>query len=152
MPNAYDQFDRAEQLEEVAARIYRALAERFAADPQAQSMFLRLESEELQHALRIRLLRSQYAREQRLFTGVVLELGLADALLAEGQVILRLVASAAPLTLGEARLLMARLEDRFAAVHADALAGLGDPGLRRFFAALAEQDREHRALLAATAG
>ncbi|HEY3352734.1 MAG TPA: hypothetical protein VGQ83_05765 [Polyangia bacterium] len=148
MATAYDSFSAAEQLEELAACIYRLLARQFAADPAAQGLFSRLEAEEQQHALRIRLLRSQYATAPRTTNTIVLDLDLLEGARREGETLYRLLtAPGREPTLAEARRLAVQLEERFAAAHADTMARNADPALKGFFEALARQDREHAALL-----
>ena len=63
----YDTLTRAEKIERVSSEIYTRLAESFAGDPSVSTMFQEFAREEVQHAARIHLLRSQYQSSPGLF-------------------------------------------------------------------------------------
>jgi rubrerythrin len=136
------------RVEQLAARIYRILAERFADDAKASAMFGRLAEEERQHELRIEMLAETLVRRPELDRALVLDLDKTERALAEGEALAAVLESPRPRPpLARARRLAAQLEGRFARVHADQLAAQSDPELREFFRVFVAQDREHAALL-----
>jgi rubrerythrin len=143
-----EQLDLAIRIENVAAGIYQVLAERFADEPEARALFLRLEQEERQHALRIEMLGMALARRPELEGRRVLDVEQMLKALRDGEdVATALAAPGSRLPLDRARRLAAQLEERFAAVHAEQLASVGEPSLRDLFAIFVAQDRGHAALL-----
>jgi rubrerythrin len=146
--SAYPFFDVAEKLELACAEIYQALAELFEAQPAARELFRKLADEERQHASRVRLLAARYRHDARLFGGVETFADRLAPLLAEALAVRdRIRAGAWVADLEIVRGELVDLEDRFQAAHAQVIAGLGDPGLRRFFEQMAAQDDAHRELL-----
>jgi rubrerythrin len=143
----YQLFEKAERIEEICAEAYHLLADQFSDDPEARDLFLRLETEELQHASRVRLLAARYRHDSRLLGAAVDAAGL-DRMLAEANEVLLAIRrrSFAP-TAGQACARAAELEERFARAHAELIASEGHPALREFFTRLAAQDRGHQELL-----
>jgi rubrerythrin len=151
MATSFDCFFAAEQVEDLASRIYRFVARQLAAQPEAERLFSRLADEEVQHGLRVRMLRTQYATDARRLKNVVLDYAAIEGARREGEMLLHLLTSSRePLTFAEARRLAIELEETFALVHAQQMAQCADPDLKAFFEALARQDREHVALLRET--
>jgi rubrerythrin len=144
-----EQLDLAIQVEKTAARIYAALAERFAESSEASAMFARLEQEEHQHALRIEMLGTVLARRPELQFTPVLDVRRMQRALRDGEDVAVLVADRnrrLPLTF--ARQLAAQLEEKFASVHAEQLTSISEPSLHELFSIFVAQDHEHAALLA----
>lgn len=146
MASTYLLLEKAEQIEALAERLYRVLAERF--DGEANLLFRRLADEEAQHAARIRLLAARYRHDRRLVASMDFDLGLLDRLFVEAEGALATVVGGAwdgdP---AAARRAAVELEQRFCLVHAQVLSSAGHPELRAFFAQLAVQDRAHQELL-----
>lgn len=150
MGSTFQLFEKAEQLEIACAAIYRALAQKFEADPEGRDLFLRLEAEEQQHAARIRLLSARYQHDSKLLEVAAVAAHHLDELLAEARAVLSQVASGAwgaslEVVKGE----LAELEERFSAAHAHVIASSANPALKAFFEQLAQQDQGHRELLRA---
>jgi rubrerythrin len=147
--DVYLKFDKAEQVERVAAKLYRQLAERFSATKATADTLSQLAAEEDQHAMRVRMLRDRYAKHPSAFEEVPLDLALMDELLAEAELLAQLFAREPfTLTVAEAREFMIKLEQRFASAHAQSMAVSATTELSTFFEALAKGDREHAKLLA----
>ena len=148
MGSAYPFFDAAERLELACAEIYQALAERFGDPPAARELFRRLADEERQHASRVRLLAARYRHDPKLLGGTETVAARLEPLVAEALGIRdRIRAGDWGADLEVVRGELADLEDRFQAAHAQVIAALADPGLRRFFEQMAAQDDAHRELL-----
>ncbi len=148
MGSTFQLFEKAEQLEIVCAGIYRALAQKFQADPQAHDLFQRLEAEEQQHAARIRLLSARYQHDSRLLEAAAVAAHHLDELVGEARAVLAQVASGArSASLEVVKGELAELEERFSAAHAHVIASTANPGVRTFFEQLAQQDKAHEALL-----
>ena len=148
MPSAYPFFETAERLEETCALIYEALSERFQSHAAASELFRRLAAEERQHATRVRLLAARYRHDSRLFESVDMAGSGMEGMLAEAKATLERIragawASDLELVRGE----LVDLEDRFQAAHAEVIAALADPELKKFFSSMAAQDEGHRRLL-----
>lgn len=135
---------KSEELELLAAEIYRALAERFASDAEHRSLFERLEKEELQHAARVNMLASHYLRDRKKFAELPIDVTALDDALARGKTLLERVPT---LSLVQAILECAGAEKAFASAHAEVLAKNSIPMLGSFFEKLAAADREHAKLL-----
>jgi rubrerythrin len=137
--------ESAEQLELLAAELYRLAAARFSTDAEAKSLFERLHAEEMQHAYRIRTLRSQSSKDSKLARGLALDpvrLGEALRLGEEAKDQIRQA-----LSLAGALAHLLSLEKAFCLAHAETVTAEADPRLQSFFAALARQDTEHCRLL-----
>lgn len=148
MASAYPFFDTACRLEEACAEIYEALALQFEADAQARELFRRLALEERQHASRVRLLAARYRHDSKLFDSVKMAANTLDALLVDARGVLERVRAGAWATDLEAvRSEMVDLEARFQSAHAEVIAALADPALKKFFESMAAQDEGHRRLL-----
>jgi rubrerythrin len=148
LPSAYPLFETAERLEDACALIYDALAERFRSDPSASELFRRLAGEERQHANRVRLLAARYRHDSKLFGSVDMAGKQLEALLEEALNVLEQIRSGAWVSdLESARAELVDLEDRFRAGHAEVIAALADPSLKKFFTSMAAQDESHRQLL-----
>ncbi|HZY04871.1 MAG TPA: ferritin family protein [Anaeromyxobacteraceae bacterium] len=148
MGSTFQLFEKAEQLELLCADIYRALARQFQAQPEAHDLFQRLEAEERQHAVRVRLLAARYQHDSKLLEAAAVAAQHLDELLEEARSVLSRVDSGAwgaslEVVKGE----LAELEERFSAAHAHVIASAANPALRAFFEQLARQDRAHLELL-----
>ena len=154
MASAFHILQAAERLEMLASGLYRLLADRFAHDPPAHELFLRLADEEVQHAARVRLLAAQYRNDRRMFDEAIRLAGTTlqdpEAAVAAASALVEEVASGAwgdDLATVKDRLV--DLEESCASFHAQFLARGVHPEVARFFDELASQDREHQRLLAA---
>jgi len=148
VPGVRGRLALAIRVEQLAARIYAILAERFADSPEACAMFRRLEAEEHEHELRIEMLAGLLARRPELERSLVLDLARMELALADGEAIATVLSSPRPRPpLYRVRRLVAQLEERFASAHADQLTAQGNPELQEFFRVFVAQDREHAALL-----
>lgn len=148
MGSTFQLFEKAEQLELVCADIYRELAGRFAADPGARDLFLRLEAEERQHAARVRLLSARYQHDSKLLEVAAVAAQHLDELLEEARAVLSRIASGAwGAGLEVVKAELAELEERFSAAHAHVIASAANEALRTFFEQLAQQDKAHGELL-----
>lgn len=139
---------KAQSLEEKSAAVYRAAAERFAAEPRWSRLFARLAEEETQHALRVQMLSSRLNQDRAALRDARLQDKEIDELLAAGDTLLRKISSPNDLSLPEVLSMLRAMEERFDAVHAHMILTSGDPGLIKFFTQLAAQDRAHAELLA----
>ncbi len=148
MASTFQLFEKAEQLEVLCAGIYRALARQFRSDPEARDLFQRLEAEETQHAVRVRLLAARYQHDSRLLEAAAVAAHHLDELLAEArQVLSRIDSGAWGASLEVVKGELAELEERFSAAHAHVIASAANPALRSFFEQLARQDKAHGELL-----
>jgi rubrerythrin len=149
--STYQLFERAGQIEAIAARIYGALAEAFRGDPGARALFARLQTEEEQHASRIRLFGAHYRHDPKL--AVEADRRILDACLADAtRALAEIEAGAWGRDLDAVRTRLVALEERLSAAHAEVIAKSADPAIRAFFEALAGQDEAHARLLAAAGG
>ena len=142
-------FSLAERAEMLAADVYEALAARITADADGAAVFRRLREEELQHAYRIRMIANEFMRNPQSFRDVpvdgdFLESAIAEAegLLAEGR------RDRSPLTFDQACLIGISLEHTLAVSSSKLVAAEADPGIKKFFSSLEQQDRNHEDLLA----
>lgn len=148
LATTYQVFDAAERVELLSAAIYKALAQRFAGDPDARALFTRLQEEEVQHATRIRLLAARYRHDSHLLEKVTATTRELELLAAECHAVLdAIVAGTWARDVPEAKRSLAALEDRFRRAHADLIASEAHPEVRRFFEQLARQDEAHERLL-----
>jgi len=143
--------ERAEQLEWLSAELYEMAATRFSEDREVRQMFERLQQEEVQHAYRLRMLRSQCMKDAKLAQGLALDASQIAGLLETGAQVKKRIASS-ELTLAGLLSLFVELEGAFASAHAESLTAEADPRLRTFFESLAKQDDQHRLLLQGLAG
>ena len=147
MLNFYDAFDQAERIEGLAADLYGVLRKRFEKEHHLHELFVRLEQEERQHALRIRLLSSQ-VRSAPLLAPLHLDpSALHAALGAVEHALIEVRASRRGLTYEDAANLLVDLEQSLEAAHAQWMAQDAPATVRRLFEALAKQDRAHQQLL-----
>lgn len=146
MASTYLLLEKAEKVELLAERLYRALAGRFGGE--AKALFLRLAEEEAQHAARVRLLYVRVRQDRRLVASLAADTTLLDRLLVEAEEALAAVdAGAWDGDPGAAISGAAELERRFCQTHAQTLPRDAHPELRAFFDQLAAQDRAHAELL-----
>jgi rubrerythrin len=146
MASIYQLLEKAEKVELLAERLYRALAGRFGGD--AKALFLQLAEEEAQHAARVRLLSVRSSQDRKLVASLVADTALLDRLLLEAEEALAAVdAGAWDGDPGAALSGAAALERRFCQTHAQTLPQGAHPELRAFFEQLAAQDRAHAELL-----
>jgi len=148
MAGTYELLRLAERIELLSARLYALLAEQFRGDREASELFLRLESEEAQHASRIRLLAARYRHDAKLLERVSVEPRFLEELLRRGEAIVAEVAAGAwGDDLRAVKRRLGDLELEFCHAHAHFLSEDGHPALRAFFAQLSEQDEAHARLL-----
>lgn len=147
MPSTFDVFNRAERVETLAASIYSRLARQFRAEADAHALFIRLESEELQHASRIRLLSATYRNDSKLIDKVNGAEALESCIAAAETALAEVEAGTWGPGLGDVLARLARLENRLQQAHAHLLALNGHTGLRGFFEQLAHMDDAHVLLL-----
>ncbi len=145
-----DCLDRAARIERLAQALYSTLAERTRHWPLLQQLFARLAAEEEQHALRILALSRQDLSEgwdAARAREVVESLGAMEAELE--RITAEVVGNPALRDSAGILALVSGFESRFATLHAEELAQLFAPEVRRLFAALAAQDLQHVELLEA---
>jgi hypothetical protein len=147
LPSTFDVFRRAERVELVAAEVYAAVARQFRADVKAHALFRRLESEELQHACRIRLLAATYRNDPKLIARVNGAEALDACLASAREALEQIEAGEWGRVLGEVLGRLADLEDRLQKAHAHLLALNAHTGLRDFFEQLAHMDDGHVLML-----
>lgn len=138
-------FHRTEQLERTAAAIYEALAEAFAAEPRVRASLRALADEELQHAARIRLFAAQHGAALPPLAGPRLDEELADLERYAAGLLDEVRRGALGDDIAAVHPRLAEMEERLA-LHAEAMARGSEGSLRRFFEALARQDRVHQRL------
>ena len=144
--NTFDKFHFAEQAERLFAEIYGALAKQCEHEPTYHALFSRLEQEEIQHAMRIKMLRKRYTTKD--VGDIELDIVPLQAFLENGERIMQRLESGAPFgSVSEAAVVMADLERQFAGAHAEMILSVVDSNLRKFFEQLAKQDRGHASLL-----
>jgi hypothetical protein len=147
LPSTFDVFRRAERVEILAAEVYAAAARQFRADANAHALFRRLESEELQHASRIRLLAATYRNDPKLIPTVNGAQALDTCLAAAREALAELEAGRWGPHLAGVLERLADLEDELQRAHAHLLALNAHTGLRDFFEQLAHMDDGHVQLL-----
>ena len=148
MMNTFDKFSIAEYAENVFADVYRLLAEQFAGNPKYYALFVQLEQEEIQHAMRIRMLRKHYLTEGEAVKAIQLNMTPLLAFTERGEALKRRLETGEKLgTLPEIAAMLVSLELQFAGAHAEMILDVSDSNLRKFFEKLAEQDRGHSSLL-----
>ncbi len=149
MASVYRFLQRAQRVEEISALIYGALAKRFEDDAEAGALFARLEAEEWQHASRVELLLAHYRHDPKLLAGMESDARPLEGCIEESeQALAEIEAGLWEDDLAAVKQRLADLEEHLAAAHADLLLRDAHPGLRAFFAQLAEQDEAHARLLA----
>lgn len=141
------QLDLAERIEEIAARIYRALAKRHAGSPEARGLFEKLAAEEDQHALRVRMVRTRYLRDNQSVGDIALDVSAAMDAVRRAEELCDRVAAAPDMTFTEAKRLARQLEEDLSRTHAEMLADSSAPEVRAFLESLARQDLEHARVL-----
>jgi hypothetical protein len=142
----FEKFEVAARAEQVLAGVYGLLAERQEPGSTAERLFIQLQQEGEQHALRIKMLRKRYTANSVREVSLDVEQLQALQLTAESlrdRVVSGELTTNAP---GLMRLL-ADAERQFAAAQAALISGAGDAGVQAFFEQLAAQDRGHQALL-----
>jgi rubrerythrin len=148
VPTNFDILDKAEKVELMAAELYDSFAKRFAEDGAARTLFERLRDEEGQHAARIRMLAAQSRRDGKLLGKIVFDATGIDEVLREMMTIIANVrAGKWSADLPQTKRILLDLEERASRAHAQFLAQGNDDKLRKFFDALAQQDKAHEALL-----
>lgn len=142
-------FALAERAELLAAKIYEALAARFPDDPEAAAVFRRLREEELQHAFRVRMLLGKFMSQPAAFIDLGVDSEFLDAALATAEAtLLDLERNGKTLTFEQACAVALELEHTLAVSSSAMMTAEADPGIKRFFASLVEQDKSHEDLLA----
>jgi hypothetical protein len=145
--STFDVFRRAERVETLAAAVYAAVAVRFRGDANAYALFRRLESEELQHATRIRLLAATYRNDPKLIAKVHGAEALDGCLAHVQEALAEVEAGKWGPGLRDVLSRLSALEDRLQRAHAHLLALNAHTGLRDFFEQLAHMDDAHVQLL-----
>jgi rubrerythrin len=125
---SYECFQGAARIESLAKEMYAGLAEKFAGRPYLRHLFTQLSAEEEQHALRISGRLGVMAAE---IESMKAEFAKKDSAIDAGEIMRQVV----------------DLERRFGAIHAQELARCADPEVQVLFAALAQQDARHQALI-----
>ncbi len=140
--------DLAVRLEVVASRIYHSLSGHFQAQPAVSEGFAKLSAEERQHAARIQMLKSEYARDPEHF-GQLTNAGwaLENLLVSSEQLLAQLEGPPMELDLNSVIDVMVGFEEATADLHAERLAQAAPPNTAGFFQLLAKQDRKHAAFL-----
>ncbi len=146
--NTFEKFHFAEQAERLFADIYGALAKQCEHEPTHHALFSRLEQEEIQHAMRINMLRKRYVAMGRDMKAIKLDIAPLQILLKQGEMLKqRLESGELSGNIPEIVAIIAELERKFAGVHAEMISETADASLRTFFEKLAAQDRGHASLL-----
>ncbi len=141
-------FTLAERAEMLAADVYDGLAARVTGDPDGAAVFRRLREEELQHAYRIRMLFNEFLRQPAAFKDVPIDGDFLETAIAEGESLLTEVrASNEALSFERACSIALALEHTLAVSSSAMMAAEADPGIKRFFGSLAQQDKNHEDLL-----
>ncbi len=144
--NTFDKFALAERAEQLFANVYGLLAKQFAHEPKYYALFTQLEQEEIQHAMRIKMLRKRYTTKD--VGDIEFDVVPLQAFLKNGERIMQQLESGEPFdSVSEAAAVMAELERQFAGAHAEMILSVVDSNLRKFFEQLAKQDRGHASLL-----
>lgn len=144
---AYECFQKSERIEALAQEIYARLASDFAEDAVAAAEFRKLADEEAQHAQRIQLLGRTH-RGKSIFDGAAsLEQRLEAGLRLAEQLLAEVTAGAWGRDLRRVTERMVDMEEQLAGFHAEAMAHAAEPSVQKLFQALAQQDRQHRALI-----
>jgi hypothetical protein len=143
----FDLFLVAERIELAAAELYAMLGKRFASDGAAQRLFVRLSTEEHQHAVRVRMLASRYRTEPKLVGNVGGARVLADCEFQIQAALAEVRAGAWGDDLAAVTVRLTALEEAISHAHAEALAREANPALRDFLRQLSEQDLSHQELL-----
>ena len=143
-----DTFEVAEEAEELAAELCSILALHFESAPKHSKLFKQVEQEEIQHGMRIKMLRKNYVTERGEGQDISVNVTALQGLLQEGQQLKQRLKSGHRFTsFAEAATAMSVLEDRFAIAHAEMLVAASGSKLEKFFKQLADQDRGHATLL-----
>jgi len=143
----FEVFKKAERIETIAAAIYAFLAKQFADDADVRALFARLETEEAQHAARVRLLASRYRGDSKLLASVPGGPELETCLAHAEAALVEVQSGGWGRDLASIKVRLAALELELADAHAQAIAKDGHPALRDFFRQLALQDDAHASLL-----
>lgn len=153
MAGTYQLLRLAERIELLSARLYALLAERFREDPEASALFLRLESEEFEHASRVRLLAARYRHDPKLLDRISADPAVLERLVDRAEEILAEVGEGGwgddP---AEVKGRLVGMELELCHAHAQFLSEDAHPELRSFFQQLAEQDDAHARLLSGGGG
>ena len=146
-----EEFDLAERAERLVGDVYGLLSRAFHEDREVAELFHALEQEEIQHAVRVMMLKKGYRADRSGKLKIVLDIDALKELVGEVETIKRDMESGRmEPDLEQALKLMAGLETRFADSCAEVVLRIEDHELREFFAALAEQDRAHALILSNT--
>jgi rubrerythrin len=147
MTTNFEILDEAEKLELLASEIYAAFAKRFGDDAEAVKLFTQLRDEEQQHAARIRMVAAQTRRDSKLLGKISFDVKAMDDVTQEMvTILLNVRAGRWKADLAQTKRLMLDLEERCSRAHAQGLLGLNE-SLKKFFEALALQDKAHAELL-----
>lgn len=143
-------FEKIERIELIAAELFHLLAARFADQPERAELFVRLEKQEIQHALRVRMACRDFLVDHGRNGSWHVDETTLDAMILQGEQALERFAGERPkISFDEALAVTQRLESELAGSHAALTAAESDPHLKAFFALLSEQDRALQKTLAA---
>ncbi|MBI5607866.1 MAG: hypothetical protein HY902_03195 [Deltaproteobacteria bacterium] len=143
-------FEKIERIELIAAELFHLLAARFADQPERAELFIRLEKQEIQHALRVRMACRDFLVEHGRNGTWQPDEAKLDAMILQGEQALERFAGERPkISFDEALAVTQRLESELAGSHAALTEAESDPHLKAFFALLSEQDRALQKTLAA---
>jgi rubrerythrin len=145
MASDFSKLMLVEEGEHLIASLYRLLGTRFAGDS-AGRLFEQLAGEELQHALRISMLRKELMAGK--VQSIDLDVDMLRGHMAEAQALKnRLLEDGVTLTAAEALATMKDFEAKFAAAHAHVIVSTSNLVLKVFFEKLAANDKAHASLL-----
>lgn len=140
--DVFGKFEKMERIELLAAELYHLLAAHFSDHPGEAEVFVRLEHQEIQHALRVRMACRDFLAARGRGGHLAVTDAELDALIAQGEAVLeRLAAERPKIGFEEALATMQRLERDLAQAHARFTADEADPTLQAFFAMLSQEDR-----------
>lgn len=146
--STYYLLELAERAEALSAEVYAALAERFAEDPEARGLFVRLKAEEFQHASRIRLLAARYRHDSRLLGKTTVDVPELEGLLRSEEIALAEIRDGRwPEDLAGVKERLVAHEERLTRAHAEVIANAGHEAVKDLFEQLADQDAGHAQLL-----
>jgi rubrerythrin len=146
MASDFSKLMLVEEGEHLVASVYRLLATRFSSDPKAGRLFEQLAGEEVQHALRIGMLRKELMAGK--VESITIDVEKLRGRMAEAQALKnRLLEDGVALTLDEALATMKDLEGKFADAHAHIIMSTTNQSLKVFFTKLAANDKAHASLL-----
>ncbi len=142
-------FEKIERVELIAAELFHLLAARFADQPERAELFIRLEKQEIQHALRVRMACRDFLVDHGRNGTWQLDEAKLDTMILQGEDALERFGGERPkISFDEALAVTQRLESELAGNHAALTLAETDPHLKAFFALLSAEDRALQKTLA----